>query len=544
VSVLSLALGRLLRLPRRRAWNIVIERGIAVPMRDGVELVADRWWARGSENAPVVLMRSPYGRGTLFALIARFFAERGFQVFIQSCRGTSDSGGILNPMRQEAADGIDTVNWVRSQPWFHGPLFTYGMSYLGFTQWALAKPSMDKIDAMALHVTLSNFANETRAFGGFTLEGSLSWTAMMTAQESSNSMWQRVFRRPTAATLAKIHDHLPLRDLDRLSVGKEISYWQDWVGHDDPNGAWWSAVDHSASLADINIPVTMIGGWRDIFLPWQVRDFEAMQTAGRQVWLTIGPWYHAQIGGMAEGVRQALTLFSNSSQGQGSLPERDRVRLYVMGAEVWRDYSRWPPPGSHEVSFYLSHRGTLESRPPESEQEFATYIYDPRQPTPAVHGPRLMGGPKDPHMDRLEKRADVLSFSTQPLSESLDAIGPVSVELFVRSTLDHVDFFVCVCDVNGSDRARHVLDGYVRLTLSDSVPDPTGVRQIRIDCWPTAYRFVRGHRLRLLIASGAHPRYARNLGTGEPLATATRMLVAQQQIFFDRVHPSQLRMTI
>jgi uncharacterized protein len=544
VSVLSLALSRLLRLPPRRAWNIVIERGMAVPMSDGVELVADRWWARGSEDAPVVLMRSPYGRGTLFAFIARFFAERGFQVFIQSCRGTSGSGGILNPMRQEAADGIDTVNWVRSQPWFHGRLFTYGMSYLGFAQWALAKPSMDKIDAMALHVTLSNFANETRAFGGFTLEGSLSWTAMMTAQESSSSMWQRVFRRPTPATLAKIHDHLPLRDLDWLSVGKEISYWQDWVGHDDPNDAWWLAVDYSASLADINIPVTMIGGWRDIFLPWQIRDFEAMQAAGRQVWLTIGPWYHAQIGGMAESLRQALTLFSTSSQGQGSLPERDRVRLYVMGAEVWRGYSRWPPPGSHEVSFYLSHGGTLESRSPESEQDFATYIYDPAQPTPAVHGPRLMGGPKDPYMDRLEKRADVLSFSTQPLSESLDAIGPVIVELFVRSTLEHVDFFVCVCDVNRSDRARHVLDGYVRLTLSDSMPDPTGVRRIRIDCWPTAYRFVRSHRLRLLIASGAHPRYARNLGTGEPLATATMMLVAQQQIFYDRAHPSRLRMTI
>src|ERR1700730_14706762 len=112
MTLVSRLAGRLFQLPPRRTGRIVIEHRIAVPMRDGVVLLADRFYARGGETAPVVLMRSPYGRGALFGLIARLFAERGLQAVVQSCRGTFESGGTLDPMRQEQADGMDTVDWV------------------------------------------------------------------------------------------------------------------------------------------------------------------------------------------------------------------------------------------------------------------------------------------------------------------------------------------------------------------------------------------------------------------------------------------------
>ena len=164
MSLLSLATALASRLPARRSAKVRVERSLSVPMRDGVRLQADRWFAPDLEPGPVVLVRSPYGRGASFSLVARLFAERGLQCVLQSCRGTSGSGGRFDPMRQEQADGLDTLEWTRAQPWFTGQLFTFGGSYLGYTQWAMAGAAGERIDAMALQVTLSNFRNETLAF--------------------------------------------------------------------------------------------------------------------------------------------------------------------------------------------------------------------------------------------------------------------------------------------------------------------------------------------------------------------------------------------
>ncbi len=546
MTLVSRLVGRRFHLPPRRTARIVIEQRIAVPMRDGVVLLADRVYAPGDEAAPVVLMRSPYGRHALFGLIARLFAERGLQVVIQSCRGTFESGGAFDPMRQEQADGIDTIDWVRAQPWFPGRLYTYGVSYLGFAQWAVAKPAGEKVDAMALNVTLANFRDETLAFGGFTLEGSLTWTNMMNTPQKSglSGLLQGLSTSRRAAQLSRLHNHLPLKDLDHLATGKRVSWWQDWIGHDDPEDPWWSAVDHSAAVADVTAPTTMIGGWRDIFLPHQIRDFEAMQAAGREVWLTIGPWTHADPAGMFEGVRQALALFAAAGEGKHQLESRNRVRLHVGGAETWREYSAWPPPGAREHRLYLQPEGRLAASAAQMTAASSIYTYNPADPTPSMHGPRLFGAAKRPDMAALQRRADVIAFSTPPLDADLEAIGPVSVQLYVRSNLNHTDFYVCVCDVDNAGRVLHVIDGYLRLRPGRPAADCANVKSIVLECWPTAYRFSAGHRIRLLVASGAHPRYVRNLGTGEPLGEGVSMLVAHQEILHDRAHPSTVVLTI
>jgi putative CocE/NonD family hydrolase len=342
----------------------------------------------------------------------------------------------------------------------------------------------------------------------------------------------------------RIHAHLPLRELDKLAVGQEVSWWQDWVGHGEPTDPWWAKVDHSAGVADVAVPAAMIGGWRDIFLPWQVKDFEAMQARGREVWLTIGPWSHAALGGAAESVRQGLDLFSTHSHGSRPFAGRDRVRLYVMGADTWRDYSRWPPPDSRQERLFLQPTSQLSPTAPSAASDPTVFIYDPSDPTPAVHGPTLMGGARTPDMSSLERRTDTVAFTSAALSSDMEAIGPVRVELHVRSDRPHTDFYACLCDVDGAGRPLHVADGYLRLRPGDPPQDAEGVRRVSIECWPVAYRFTRGHRLRLIVASGAHPRYARNLGTGEPLGTGTRMLVARQEIFHDSAHTSALWVTL
>jgi putative CocE/NonD family hydrolase len=528
MTLLSRLAAHLLRLPPPVNAKVVCQRDIAVPMRDGTILLADRWSSAGP--GPVVLVRTPYGRSGPFALIYRLFAERGLQVVVQSCRGTGGSGGRLDPMRQEAADGLDTLDWVRAQPWFTGTLYTYGSSYVGFTQWAVAQEAGRRIDGMVLHVTLSNFRNETLGGGGFTLEGSLGWTRLIKSLARGEGMRMKPIPR-------SLFSHLPLGDLDRKALGETVDWWQDWVGHPDPEDSWWQAVDHSAKAARIAAPVAMVTGWRDIFLPTQIADFTAMQGAGVPTSLTIGPWSHDALGGFAESIRQAVALF-------GADTRKDRVRLYLQGAGEWRDYAAWPPPGATERALYLCPGASLADAPAAGEAEPARYVYDPADPTPSLHGARLSGGKKLPDMSPIEARGDTLSFTGPPLETDLDVIGPVRATVHVRCDRAHFDLFLILCDVDKQGRPLHVSDGYLRLTPDLFPPDADGVRRIDLSCWPTAYRFRAGHRIRLIVASGAHPRYVRNLGTGEPLATATAMAPATIEIFQDAARPSAVAVYI
>ena len=538
-SLLRWALGKALRLPPRQTGKLTVE-PLRIPMADGAVLLADRYYADAAPNAPVVMIRSPYGRGALFGMMAALLAERGVQVVAQSVRGTAGSEGEFAAMRQEKADGADTISWLRGQPWFGGQLYTFGTSYLGNTQWAAAAAAPDSIDGMALSMTLSNFKDELLGFGGFTQGGTLGWTQTMRMIISGAGMSRK------QPSLDPFQDHLPVGTLDILAFGEPVPWWQDWTQHDDPADPWWDAINHSPAVPQIAAPTSMVAGWQDIFLPFQLKDFIARQQAARPAWITIGPWNHAGPGGMAESLRDAVNLYGELAKvrpnGGGIRARRQPVRLYVQQANQWREFPAWPPPEAQDLHLHLRSGGALDLAAGDAAEPPARYRYDPANPTPAVHGPLVMGGDKQRDMAALEARDDCISFSSTPLEQDADVIGPVAVDLAVRSTLEHTDFYACLCDVDGKGVARQVCDGYVRLRPGQPEADGDGVRRITIDLWPTAWRFRRGHALRLIVASGAHPRYARNLGTGETLATATRMISADQEVLLGGTRGSVLRL--
>jgi len=506
-----------------------------VPMRDGAVLLADRHWPSRMADAPVVLVRSPYGRGGMFGAMGAMLAERGFQVVVQSVRGTDGSGGDFDPMRQERDDGADTVEWVRKQPWFTGRLYTFGGSYLGNVQWAMAATVPHEIDGMAMSVTLSNFRDEILGSGGFTQDGTLGWsqTVQILAEPDES-------KRPSRRSMPKLdeaHAHLPVGSMDEAAFGKPLSWWKDWTSHPDPQDPWWQAIDHSPAVPGYEGPVSSVAGWQDIFLPYQLRDFMARQAAGRETWLTIGPWSHAAPGAMAAGLREAAQMLTALRDGQRPFADRGRVRLYLQEAGKWRDFDQWPPAQAVERRYYLSEERTLKADYPSSGDEIVRFTYDPSDPTPSMHGAQIMSRSKDRDMSSLEERQDTVSFTSEVLPADLDVIGPVSVDLYVRSNRENTDFFVCLCDVDKKGKPKQVSDGYLRLRPGRPEADADGVRRIRLECWPTAYRFRKGHRMRLIVASGAFPRYARNLGTGEPMASATGMVSAEQEILIGAETP-------
>jgi putative CocE/NonD family hydrolase len=210
-----------------------------------------------------------------------------------------------------------------------------------------------------------------------------------------------------------------------------------------------------------------------------------------------------------------------------------------MGQDAWRDFESWPPAGYSPTPFYLGTNGVLtEDAPAESEPD--RYRYDPADPTPAVGGARMTMTRADGRADNtaLEARPDVLTYTTAPLTADTEVVGEVSADVWFSSSLASADVFVRLCDVDASGRSRNICDGLTRLTSANELTKAT------VRLWPTAYRFKRGHRIRVQVSSGAFPRFARNPGTGEPQATATRLLPADQSVCHDPAHPSAITLPV
>ena len=542
MTVLSRLAGPLLRLPRAESRDISVERDLRATMTDGVVLLADRWFStRPSADVPTLLIRTPYGR-RIMGPLGRLFAERGYQTVIQSCRGTFGSGGAWEPVRHERFDGQATLNWVEGQPWFDGRLVTWGASYLGITQWAVAADPPEFLKAMALDVTAANVRDALVYPGGsFALEMALSWAYQLKHQELGFKTVLRTQIR-SAKVVARAAGILPLGQADVEAVGEPVRAYQDWLEHSEPGDEWWDVTDFSRSLSRVP-PSSFVGGWYDLFLAAQVADYEAVRRAGRTARLTIGPWHHSSPGLVGESIRDGLSWFDAQLRTQQGGGERAPVRVFVMGRDRWEEFSLWPPAGE-EQRWYLGPERTLV-RQPVPVRDPDRFHFNPHDPTPAVGGASLnfaTSGPKD--QGEREARRDVLTYTSPVLREDLTVVGPVSATLFVRSSLEHTDFFVRLCDVDRNGKSINISDGIVRLAPGTVNKDSDGVSKLEIALWPTANTFRAGHRVRLQVSSAAHPLYARNSGTGEPMATGSALRSADQEVFGSGLHPSSIALPV
>lgn len=551
MSLTSRVISWLLKLPPAETHSYTVTRDVRVPMPDGVVLQADHYVPRAHRashpNAtyPTLLIRTPYGRRGFFgAAYALPFVGRGYQVFVQSCRGTAGSGGDFVYARNEHADGMATIAWIKRQEWFSGQLTTLGGSYLGFVQWAVAADAGGDIQAMVPSITSADFNRFRYPGGTTTLESMLGWSTMMTEQAATGlrlgnplAMWARNRR------LERAYLHLPLEEADRIVVHQPSRSYQNAITH-APEDDYWKPVDYSSRVGEVTAPVCLQAGWFDLFLDWQLQDYQRLRAAGRQPYLLVGPWYHGQLSGMPAMTRDALAWLNAHVKGDASGLRTQPVRLFVMGANTWREFADWPPPAEQQRWHLQPGRALASTSPPESEPD--RYCYDPADPTPAVGGNSLGSRKRMGQQDnrKLEARPDVLTYTSAPLERDTLVIGPITADLYVQSSLDDTDFFVRLCAVECSGRSLNLCDGILRLTPDNYPAESDGIRHIEIALWPTAYQFKAGQQIRVQVSSGAHPRLARNPGSGEPLATATKLIPADQAIYHDPAHPSSVALPI
>ncbi len=527
---------------RNGPHRVRVERDLEVPAADGVTLLADRYAPTDVERAPVVLVRSPYGRRGPFGLMCgQAFASQGFQAVVQSARGGFGSGGVFEPL-DEREDGLATIAWLREQEWFGGAFAMHGPSYLGYVQWAVAAEAGPELKALSMQVTASTFRDAVNVGGAFALESALIWVDLTARMKHSLSGITTGIMSPRRARRAALSGR-PLAELDRLATGAQQRFFQELLanGADTP---FWDRRDFSATVSRVDAPVNMTGGWYDIFLPWQLRDYAALRAAGHRPYLTIGPWFHADQRMMRGSVGEAVKWFRAHLLDDPSQLREQPVRLFVTGAAEWREFPDWPVPGMAEERWHLQPDGALApAGPPESDPD--AYRYDPRHPTPFLGGPTLLGETR-PSTDqrRLERRRDVLTYTSAVLEEDLEIIGPVAADLRVRSNREHTDFVVRLCDVAPDGESLNLCEGMRRLVPGAPEAGADGVRRVAVELWPAGHRFRRGHRVRVQVASGAYPRVARNPGTGEPIGTATAMLTADQEVLHSPAHPSAVLLPV
>lgn len=545
--------------------RIVIDKGLQVRVRDGVALAADIYRPVTRDPLVTLLQRTPYNKDRPAALDASIDVLRavaaGYAVVVQDVRGRYGSEGRFEPFVNEAADGADTVEWIRRQPWSAGTVGMIGSSYVGATQWLAASNAPHGLGAIAPMVTGDDYYEGWTYNGGALQLGfGLYWALSMLGLGEVQRLLAagKVAKGDLEELLDTIDRTSELYDQPPLSAVPSVSgaapYYLDWLSHDRYDD-YWRTVAPKEAYPQVVVPAFNIGGWYDLFLGGTLRNYRGMRKNGGSEHarslqrLTVGPWAHGVYGGtFAErsfGIRGGtegaditgaqLRWFDYCLRGIDNGADRDPpVRVFVMGANRWRDADDWPPSDSTPVRLYLHSGGQANSRQgdgalfptaPAGHEPPDEFLFDPSRPVPTVGGGTFLpglnvganSGPRD--QAHVELRDDVLCYTTEPLRTPVEAAGPVTVVLHVSTSVTDTDFTAKLVDVEPGGRAINVTDGIVRLRYRESLSEPRDavpgtVYRIRIDMAGTAYYFAAGHRIRLEVSSSNFPKHDRNAPHG------------------------------
>ncbi|CAM5515414.1 CocE/NonD family hydrolase [Mycolicibacterium aubagnense] len=570
-----------------QSCSVTVDRDVPARMRDGTALLADVYRPTEPGTYPVLLMRLPYNKSDAQAFVyarPEIFASHCYIVAIQDVRGQYKSEGTFYPFRNEGADGYDSVEWAAALPGSSGKVGMYGFSYVGATQWLAAAERPPHLVAIAPAQTGSDY------FNGWTYEGGAlsqafvqSWPLSSVALSASRRLGNQQALNEiqvAAGRLVSVYAQSPLsRLLPASKYEAQIApYYGDWIAHNTWD-AYWKPWSIRARYHQVAVPALNLAGWYDVFLRGGVENYAGMRkqggsdTARSGQRLIIGPWSHMpwlqkvgelDFGAEATNPIDALLLrwFDYWLKGEANGLDADKpVRIFVMGANRWREADSWPPAEAETVAFYLHSRGQANTRfgngslttgKPEGEQTADQYRYDPADPVPSAGGHSCCSPDSAPigPMDQasVEDRADVLYYATPPLEQDMEVTGPVSVELHASSSAVDTDFTAKLVDVHPDGKAYNLANGIIRASMRDSLErrtplEPGKVTRYTIDLGPTSAVFQRGHRIALEISSSNFPHYDRNLNNGK-LDGAGTPVVAEQRVLHDAANPSRLLLSV
>jgi putative CocE/NonD family hydrolase len=488
----------------------------------------------------------------------------GYAVVAQDVRGRYESEGTWEPFRNEGKDGFDTIEWAAVQPFSNGKVATEGGSYNGHNQWQAATLNPPHLVAAFPALASTNiYANWLTMGGAFRLSFNYGWGVVrMPNRIMLPQYWHTEAYAPEELKYENILMHLPLKDGDLMSAGTAVQYYRDWIKHESYDD-YWKSISDEEHFDKITVPVHTSGGWFDIFLGGTINGYVGMKNKGATpearagARMIIGPWGHGptqSFGGVdftpAANVNQfetELRFFDYHLKGiKNGLEAEAPVKLFYMGVNKWRSEKDWPIPGTQYKELYLTSKGAANSVRGDGELSFKkpaasgvdTYRYDPQNPVPTTGGNNCCGtptlaGPRDQR--QLERREDIVVYTSEFLQNALTIAGPVKVKLFASTDGPDTDWMIKLVDVYPDDTAMPVSEGILRAKFREGLDKirlltPNQVYEYTIELTATANVFKPGHRIRVDITSSNFPQFDRNPNTGEPLGNSATIRVAQQSI--------------
>ncbi|MFC6723431.1 CocE/NonD family hydrolase [Halobium palmae] len=564
-----------------------VRRDIMVEMRDGVRLATDVHLPEGEGPFPTLVNRTPYNKatdtpvGTIGAAI-----ERGYAVVQQDVRGRFNSGGWFEPFF-EGEDGYDTVEWAAEQDWSTGDVGMYGVSYRGMAVIRALEQDPPSLVAAAPLVTPANFYRDLQYMGGADNFGtSLAWSLFNSGSQidriADNEAKAKELRGEIQRLIENWPDSarfLPTIDFPALDEGV-AQYWQDWHNHPTYD-VFWQELDILDSISSVSTPVIHLGGWYDIFLQGYTALYSAIEECGQEAvsenqHMVIGPWTHS-IGNPVVGERDfgeqaqynageqlVFPWFDHWLHGsKDALDSVPKVQYFQMGEDEWRSDDEWPPAEVESTTYYLTSGGNANSMdgdgvitttPLAEDVPVDEFTYDPLDPVPTRGGPILMGPLQESGVvDQrpVEKREDVLVYTSAELERPLEIAGNVEATFFVESSAPDTDFVARLVDVGPDGYAANITEGALRLRYRNSFEtpefmNPGCVYEVSIELRPVAHTFKSGHRLRVDVTSSNFPKLDRNPNAAIPVARATEdeMQTAEQTIYHDSDRPSRITLPV
>jgi hypothetical protein len=561
--------------------GVTIEHHVAMKTRDGVSLYADIYRPAGEGTFPVLLQRTPYNRQNA-ADFGHAAAARGYMVVVQDVRGRYESEGEWYPFKHEIDDGFDTVEWASGLSHANGKVGMFGGSYVGATQMLAAVGHPPHLAGICPVVTASNYhENWTYQGGAFEQWFNESWTSGL-AQDTFN----RAVRAGTNAMVGSTV--LPLKQYPLFNMqlspdpaswtAKFAPYFLDWLDHPAYDSYWkpWAIEEQYAS---IQVPALTVAAWYDIFQGGSLTNYVGLKAGAGNATARVGQRLMVIVGGHAgNGPKIGAVDFGPESHFdenavtlewydyllkglQNEFATGKPVKLFVMGENKWRSEDDWPLARAKETHYFLHSSGLANtsegngslSTDAAGPDKADSFTYDPADPVPTVGGPlccdpeHLPAGPRDQR--DVENRKDVEVYTTAALERDTEVTGPVTLDLYAKSSAVDTDFTAKLVDVWPNGFAQNLTEGILRARYRNSTSKaepvaPGKIYEYKIDLWSTSNVFLKGHRIRLEVSSSNFPRFDRNLNNGKDAGANSAFDKADNTIYHDREHPSALLLPV
>jgi len=577
----------------------ISELNVPSTMRDGAGLATDIYRPEIPGKYPAILIRSPYSKSRVDAMLGDLMdipriAAAGYVLVIQDIRGSGASGGEFRQYETEMNDSYDSVEWVAAQSWCNGNVGMYGVSALGVNQWraALMQPPHLKAvcPAMATSAVRRGWLFLTDG-GVFRLHNLINWYVMMCAANVGNADVPpeklSILKDRVASMQQNLEEqfrYLPLKDIPGIKIMEEIGMgsahpFADYVAHLGDND-YWREILGSAPLEKVTVPAFQICGWLEDGGNETLSSYIGMRERGgsalarRHQKMILGPWMHGRLerslgdldfgeaatGKAIDALGMQLRWFDYWLKGiENGISNELPVKIFVMGDNVWRDENEWPLARTRYTPYYFHSTGKANSRfgngelttGPPGKEPVDRFRYDPLDPVPTMGGLNsvVLKMIEVEDQEPVEKRNDVLVFTSAPLEEDIEVTGPIVIYLFAASSAIDTDFTGKLVDVWPNGKAYNLADGIIRARYRNSVLkqeliEPGNVYEYRITLRAISNVFKKGHCIRVQIASSSFPKWDRNPNTGHTIGQDAETRVADQTIYHNRQYPSHILLPV